>query len=48
MTERTVQDLLQERRALVIEATRERDAIARGVLEYYIADIDRELARRRG
>ncbi len=44
---RSAQDMLAERRQLVQEARFERDAVARKLYEYQIAEIDRELARRR-
>ncbi|HEY3806048.1 MAG TPA: hypothetical protein VGL61_25745 [Kofleriaceae bacterium] len=47
MKDRTAQDLLAERRQDALEAARESDAIARELLEYHIAEIDRELAARR-
>lgn len=43
---RSLQDLLAERRANVLEAARERDRIAKVMLEYHVADIDREIALR--
>jgi len=43
---RTDQDLLAERRANVLEASRETDAIARQMLEFHVWEIDEELQRR--
>lgn len=44
---RTVQDLLAERRANVLEQARERDSLARALLQFHIDTIDAELNRRR-
>lgn len=44
---RSAQDLLCERGALVKERMRDTDAMSRGLLDFYIAEIDRELGRRR-
>jgi hypothetical protein len=41
---RTAEDVLAERRSVVQEQRRERDPIARDVLQYQIDDLDRELA----
>lgn len=46
-TERSIQDLLAERRANCMEQSRERDKTARAMLQHHIDTIDRELARRR-
>jgi hypothetical protein len=46
MINRTIQELLADRRANVLESTRERDLLARKLLDAYIAEIDRELDRR--
>lgn len=46
MNERSLQDLLAERRENVLEAARETDKTARAMLEYHIAEIDEELQRR--
>lgn len=48
MKDRTTQDLLAERRANVLEAMAEPDKIARKMLLWHVAEIDRELERRRG
>lgn len=40
----TDQRLLAERRSLCLELARESDPIARGLIEFQIADIDRALA----
>ncbi len=45
--ERSLQDLLAERRANVIEMARERDPVARAMLQYHIDEIDRAIAARR-
>lgn len=42
---RTAQDLLAERRALVLEQSRETDRIASEVLQFEIDQIDRSLKR---
>ena len=47
MSERSLQDLLTERRLLVMERERDTDRSARALLAYYIASIDAELRRRR-
>lgn len=47
MNVRSLQDLLAERRLLVQEQRYERDRCARGVLQFQIDQIDRELAERR-
>ena len=44
---RTAQDLLAERRANVQESRHETDAMARAMLDAHVAEIDRELQRRR-
>ncbi len=46
--ERSLQELLAERRANVQEQRRETDPIAIGLLQYHIDEIDREIARRNG
>lgn len=43
---RTAQDLLAERRTTVLELARERDSIARQMLQFSIDQIDRELHER--
>jgi hypothetical protein len=43
MRKRSLQDLLAERRANVLEMSRERDAIARAMLQAHINEIDREI-----
>ncbi len=48
MKDRTIQDLLAERRANVREARQESDATARAMLWAHIDTIDVELKRRRG
>ena len=45
---RTVKDLLAERRANVLELSRERDAMARKMLRVHIADLDNQIAERTG
>ena len=47
MIARTAQDLLTERRFLVLERERETDRIGKAMLAYSIAEIDAELRRRR-
>lgn len=47
MKDRTAQDLLAERRANVQELRRERDPMARALLQFHIDEIDRTLASRR-
>lgn len=44
---RTAQDLLAERRANVLEQSREKDPTARAMLQFHIDQIDRELHARR-
>lgn len=46
--ERTLQDLLAERRANVMEMVREKDAVAVLMLQAHIDGLDREIARRTG
>ena len=41
---RTAQDILAERRSVIREQMRERDATARAILQYQIDTLDRELA----
>jgi hypothetical protein len=43
MNRRPLHDLLAERRANVIEMSRETDAIARAMLQAHINEIDREI-----
>lgn len=45
---RTAQDILAERRSVVLEQMRERDETARAILQYQIDQLDRELAALRG
>lgn len=44
---RTLQDLLAERRANVLEAARERDPIVKELLRFHIDSIDRQIAAMR-
>lgn len=44
---RSVQDLLAERRANVLEMSRERDAMAKLMLAAHIDDLDRQIAATR-
>lgn len=44
---RSLQDLLAERRANVLEQSREADATARAMLQFHIDEIDREIAQRK-
>lgn len=46
MTGISLQALLAERRANVMEMSRSRDATARAVLKFHVDEIDREIARR--
>lgn len=43
LPERTLQDLLAERRAYCLELSRETDAMARALITYYISDLDRQV-----
>jgi hypothetical protein len=43
----TMIDLLAERRQNVLEAARERDPIAKAMLKYRVAEIDREILNAR-
>ena len=48
MEDRTVQDLLAERRANVLESMKEKDKTAKAMLLAHVDTIDVELKRRRG